>query len=88
MRRFTIPPITISLDGAKATILEISKVALDEETKFYIVTCYVEYNNYKSKTFTLQVSNNKELIEKLRCEIAKMKWMIRLGHTYLFERIK
>jgi len=83
-KRFIIPPYTFELEKARVTILEVTKVGIDERNYKYLVTLYVEFGGYRSKVFNLLVSNNQELIEKLRAEIAKMRLFILTGQHHLF----
>jgi len=82
-----IPPYIVPIEGAEVNILEVSKNTLHNGKTFFIVTCYVEYKGFRSKTFSLTIKDNKELLSKLKVEIAKMKLMIYLGKTQFFEKI-
>jgi len=81
-----IPPITISLDGAKVTIVEVLDMSITDFDRMYLVSCYVEYRGYRSKVFHLLVRSNSELLAKLRAEIAKMKLFLWMKQTHLFEK--
>ena len=86
MTRVIVPPAVIELDGALVHILEVTEREWIDKTKHYLVTCYVEIGNYRSQVFTLDVTSNEELKEKLRVEIAKMKFMLLSGKTNIFFR--
>ena len=83
-----IGPIKTELDGAKVTIIEVSKyISLDNKPR-YIVSVQVEYQGYQSPIFTLDVEDNDDLIQQLRTEIAKMKLAIYTGFTSPFKKIR
>jgi len=86
MSRVVVPPIVTELDGAKVHIIEITSHDWVDGKRHYVVTCFIEWNGFKSKTFSLDVTSNRELEAKLRTEIAKMKLMIMSGRTEFFSR--
>jgi len=75
---------SIQIGKATAHILEASKHKGLDNSVFYIVSVYVTYDKYVSPRFTLVVKDEKDLIFKLRAEVAKMRILIMQGHTKLF----
>jgi len=86
MTRVVVPPITAEIDGARVHILEVTEHEWVDKRKHYIVTCFIELGGYRSGVFSLDVTSNEELKEKLRIEIAKMKLMLMAGRTELFSK--
>ena len=74
----------IQIGKAVAHVLEVSKHENFDKSFLYIVSLYVTYENYISPRFTLVVKDEKDLIFKLRVEIAKMRTLLWEGHTKLF----
>ena len=87
MSRVIVPPLVVEIDGAKVYILEITEHEWVDNKKHYLVSCFVEWNGYRSQTFVLDVTSNRELVAKLKSEIAKMKAMILSGNTQVFRKI-
>jgi len=79
MPKVIVPPAVVELDGAKVYIVETSKREWLDKRTHYLVSCFVEWRGKRSKVFNLDVTSNKELIEKLRAEIAKFKLMVLNG---------
>jgi hypothetical protein len=82
---FTIPPFFIKVDGIKVEIVEVSEQKLVSGDKFYIVSCRVHYDSIESRTFPLFVSDMKDLINKLKVEITKLKI---IEYSYGIEHVK
>ena len=82
----TIPPYHLSLDGADVYIVEIVEQSI-LDGKIYIASMYVEWKCYRSNRFFVMASNEKELIAKIRAEIAKMKAFIFSGNEHLFTKV-
>jgi len=87
MSKVIVPPVVMELDGAKVTILELVPHEWVDKKVHYVVTCYIEWNGYRSNPLTLDVTSNKELIAQLKTEIAKMKLMIITGQTHFFHKV-
>lgn len=87
MSRVIVPPHTITIDGAEVRILSVTKHEWLGGEARYIVSCYVKWGGWRSRVFSLDVSSNRELREKLRAEIAKMKLMLLSGENAPFERV-
>jgi len=83
-----VPPISFKLDGADVTIIGVvSRDALDGGRR-YIVSCQVEWRGWRSPVFRLDVADNRELRNKLRVEIARMKICILSGFTRPFQKVR
>jgi len=83
----TLGTVSIQIGNAQAHILEVTKRQLPNGEVFYHVSCYVTYKNYVSPVFSLRVKDEKELLFKLRVEVAKMKKLIMEGHDKLFLQV-
>ncbi|MCD6487805.1 MAG: hypothetical protein J7K21_01085 [Desulfurococcales archaeon] len=88
MSKVIVPPVVVEIDGAKVYILEVTPHNWVDKKKHYIVSCYVEWNGWRSQVFQLDVTSNKELKAKLKTEIAKMKLAILSGNTHFFTKVK
>ena len=86
MTRIVVPPVVTELDGAKVYILEITEHEWLNRQKRFLVTVFVEWNGFRSPIFTLDVEDNRELKNKLRAEIAKMKFIIMSGKHDIYKR--
>jgi len=82
----TIPPYHFSLDGADVYVVEVVEQPL-LNSKIYIASMYVEWKCYRSNRFFVVARSEKELIAKIRAEIAKMKAFIFSGNDHLFTKI-
>ncbi len=85
--RVVVAPIEVDVDGAKCTILEITSHEWIDGSTRYVVSAYCEYKGLRSKVFQLDVASNKELINKLRIEVAKMKLDTVLGYDHLYTKV-
>lgn len=70
---FIIPPFFIEVDGVFVQVIEVLKTSLVSGESYYHVVVSVNYKGIKSRRFTLDVRNEKELVNKLKVEIAKIK---------------
>jgi len=70
-----IPPFSIKVDDAVATVWEVIPITFPTGEKYYHVTLTITYKGIKSKKFFLDVRNNKELINKLKIELTKLKFI-------------
>ena len=66
-------PRELEVDGARVTILEVLKTSTPWLGDEYHVVVRIRLGGVTSKPFTIDVRGERELIEKLRVEIAKMK---------------
>ena len=83
-----VTPLSLSVDGARVTIIGVVPYeSLDGERR-YIVSCQVEWRGWRSPIFQLDVASNRELSVKLRAEIARMKIFVLSGYTHPFTRAR
>lgn len=68
-----ITPFSVMVDDVPVRILEVLKTSLDPENPWYHVTVQITYKGIKSRIYTLDVKNMKDLIKKLKIEITKIK---------------
>jgi len=71
--RIQILPTTLFVDGFEVQILESIKTPLPPNRTIYHVVVSINYKGVKSKPYTLQVSDERDLVRKLRIEITKLK---------------
>jgi hypothetical protein len=82
---FTLPPFFIEVDGVKVEIVEVSEQKLVSGDTFYIVSCKIYYDNIVSKVFPLYVKSTQELIDKLKVEVTKLKF---IEYAYGIQHVK
>jgi len=70
-----ITPFSIIVDGVPVRILEVLKTALDPENPQYHVTVQIDYHGTKSRIYTLDVRDTRDLVKKLKVEITKIKML-------------
>uniref|UniRef100_A0A7J3JQ20 Uncharacterized protein n=1 Tax=Ignisphaera aggregans TaxID=334771 RepID=A0A7J3JQ20_9CREN len=68
-------PIYFEVDGVVAEILEILEHKFDERIIGYTVSMRIMYKGIKSRVFPLDCKDLKDLINKLKVEISKLKFM-------------
>ncbi|MCW1312858.1 MAG: hypothetical protein OH338_05535 [Candidatus Parvarchaeota archaeon] len=79
-----IPPFSINIDGVEVNILEVLSTQLISGDKWYHVVVQIKYKNILSKKYTLDVKDMNNLINKLKIEISKIKYIeIAYGLNYL-----
>jgi len=66
-------PLTIEVDGFKVTLHEVLKSGLVSGEWWYHVVVSIDYKGIRSRRYTLDVRNTKELMNKLKIEITKLK---------------
>jgi hypothetical protein len=81
-----LTPIEARLEDARVAILEVVGSEWLGGERRYIVSCYVEWNGYRSQTFRLDVRDGRELDRKLRTELAKMKLALMTGYEHIFAK--
>lgn len=68
-----VPPIDVTILGCNVEILEVNRyTTLDNRTR-YLVTCRIVCGNKVSQVFTLDVKDNRELVNKLEAEVSRFK---------------
>ncbi|RLE86017.1 MAG: hypothetical protein DRJ67_08145 [Thermoprotei archaeon] len=83
-----VPPISFKLDGVDVTIIGVVPYDTIDGIRRYIVSCQVEWRGWRSQVFQLDVGDNRELRNKLRVEIARMKICILSGFTRPFQKVR
>lgn len=79
-----ITPFSINVDGVDVTILEVLSTQLISGDKWYHVVVQIKYKNILSKKYTLDVKDMNNLINKLKVEISKIKFIeMAYGLNYL-----
>jgi len=72
---FHIPPFFIKVDEIPVEILEVLKNELISGEVWYHVVVSINYQGIKSKIYSLDVRDIKELTNKLKIEITKIKFI-------------
>jgi len=81
----TVLPVDVEIDGCIVTILEASKLKLPWDE--FQVSCQARCGNLQSQIFHITYKTPKELAQKLKTEIAKLKYMSwLLGEVELVRR--
>ncbi len=81
----TVLPVDVEVDGCIVTILEASKLKLPWDE--FQVSCQARCGNIQSQIFHITYKTPKELAQKLKTEIAKLKYMLWLmGESELVRR--
>jgi hypothetical protein len=70
-----IPPFSVEIDGYQVDILEVVKTQLVSGDKWYHVVVQVNYKGIKSRRYTLDVKNEQDLINKLKVELTKIRFI-------------
>jgi hypothetical protein len=72
---FQLPPFLIEVDGCPVQVLEVLKSELVSGDTWYHVVVSIEYKGVKSKIYSLDVKDIKDLVNQLKIEITKVKFM-------------
>jgi hypothetical protein len=70
----TVLPVDVEIGGCIVTILEASKLKLPWDE--FQVSCQARCGNLQSQIFHLTYKTPKELAQKLKTEIDKLKYML------------
>lgn len=73
--RFQIPPFSIKVDGYLVDILEVLRRELVTGDVLFFVVVQIHYKGITSRRYTLCVRDEKELENKLKIEITKIKFI-------------
>ncbi|RLI87532.1 MAG: hypothetical protein DRP01_01615 [Archaeoglobales archaeon] len=68
-----IPPFFLKIDGELVEVLEILKSRLITGEEWYHVVVSIHYRGMRGKPYSLSVRSLKELENKLKIEITKLK---------------
>jgi len=66
-------PIAIEVDGFKVTLYEVLRSRLITGESWYHVVVSIDYKGTRSRRYTLNVKDMKDLVRKLKIEITKLK---------------
>jgi hypothetical protein len=69
----TVLPVDVEVNGCTVTILEATKLRLPWDE--FQVSCQARCGNLQSQIFHITYKNSKELAQKLKTEIDKLKYM-------------
>jgi len=72
---FHIPPFFIEIDGVPVQVLEVLKFEYVSGDTWYDVIVSINYNGIKSRRYGLYVKDIKDLKNKLKIEITKIKFI-------------
>lgn len=70
-----LTPFFIEVDGCKVCIYEVLKTQLITGEEYYLVVVSIHYKNIKSRRYTLYIKNIEDLVNKLKIEVTKIKYM-------------
>jgi len=82
---FLIPPFTCEIDGIPVTVLEILKRKIVSGDTWYLAVVTIDYKGIKSRRYTIPVKSEEDLINKLKIEITKIKF---IDYGYGIEEVK
>jgi len=68
-----VTPFTVEVDGVKVQVVEVSRQQLVTGDVWYIVSVRVNYKGIESRVFPLFVRDTRDLKNKLKVEITKLK---------------
>lgn len=70
-----LPPFSIEIDGVEVEVLEVLKTELvSGDTWYHVVVC-INYDGIRSRRYSLDVRSMEELVNKLKVEITKIKFI-------------
>jgi len=80
-----LPPFFLRIDGVLVEILEVTKSQLVTGESQYHIVLSIHYRGIKSRPYTLSIRDLKDLQNKLKIEITKLKF---LEYSYGVERVR
>ncbi|MEM2249829.1 MAG: hypothetical protein QXP16_03945 [Candidatus Bathyarchaeia archaeon] len=80
-----LTPFFITVDGVPVTILEVLKTQLISGETHYHVAVRFNYKGVTSRTVSLHVKDMKELVNKLKIEVTKIKLV---DYAYGIEEVR
>jgi len=83
--KIQLTPFSIIVDETTVRVLEVLKTELDPQNPWYHVVVQINYHGIKSRIYSLDVRNTKDLVKKLKIEITKIKM---LEYMYGREELK
>jgi len=78
-------PLTIEVDGIPVEILEVKDSSLSGGDPYYLAVIRIYYKGIQSRIFTIPAKSERELINKLKIEVTKLKY---LEYVYGIEELK
>lgn len=75
----------MEVDGVTVQVVEASKQELVSGEVWYIASVKIIYKGIHSKVFPLYVRNTQDLVNKLKVEITKIKF---IDHAYGIEEVR
>lgn len=78
-------PVSVEVDGARVTILEILPIELPNGEKRYVAICKAQWRDITTRNFPVFFATEQEFKEKIRTEVAKVK-MTAVVHGIDFAR--
>jgi len=70
-----LPPFFLEVDGCHIKVLEVLKTELISGDTWFHVAVTIDYKGVKSRRCTLNVRNTQDLLNKLKVEITKIKFI-------------
>jgi len=70
-----LPPFFLEVDGVPVQVVEVHKREMITGEVWYIVSVRIIYKKIASRTYTLFVKNTRDLVNKLKVEITKLKFI-------------
>lgn len=80
-----LPPFLFEVDGVPVQLVESSRHELVSGEVWHVVSVKVIYKGIHSRPFPLFVRNERELINKLKVEITKLKF---IEHAHGIDEVK
>jgi hypothetical protein len=68
-------PIFLEVDGVTVQLIEVSEQKLISGEKFYIASVRIIYKGLASRIFPIYAKDTKDLLNKLKVEITKLKFI-------------
>jgi hypothetical protein len=85
VEQITLLPIFLEVDGVPVVLIELSKQETAWGETYYIASVKVIYKGIASRVFPLYVKDSKDLLNKLKVEITKIKF---IDHMYGLEEVR
>jgi len=70
-----LTPLFLEVDGVTVELLEVSRQSITETDVWYIVSVKIHYKGITSRTFPLFVKDTRDMVNKLKVEITKVKFI-------------
>jgi len=73
--KFQLTPFSLEVDGYLVDVLEVLERKLVTGDTWFFAVVQIHYKGITSRKYTLAVRSEKELINKLKIEITKIKYL-------------